>query len=255
MIFEQKRTASVRAVTFSEVMVLTKVSILIHIFPPSIKDTWWALFVSCSVSHPAAYQILCLRHLMIYYKYTCIRSFQPDFDAVVSQYPDVQRMMKMEATMRRNARSMQTKERDRQRNGSTRNLLAGVNNGKTLPRPPVPAASSTPPSTAGGVGSGPASPRDPNSEVSDSDDGSLTPGRQTNSGQISRAGTPTGAPVKTPFAINVSQAASDANRSPSPTAAAAQESSSQNSEAGDPPRRLSTGLEKWRRLRLLTRGM
>ena len=59
VMFEQKRTASVRALTFCDVLVLSKEA----------------------------------------------------FDSVLSQYPEVQRSMRMQATMRRNARSMQDKER------------------------------------------------------------------------------------------------------------------------------------------------
>lgn len=58
VIFEQKRTASVRALTFCDVLVLSK----------------------------------------------------SDFDGVLSHYPEVQKSMRMQATMRRNARSMQDKE-------------------------------------------------------------------------------------------------------------------------------------------------
>jgi hypothetical protein len=58
VMFEQKRTASVRALTFCDILVLSK----------------------------------------------------DDFDGVLSQYPEVQRSMKMQATMRRNARSLQDKE-------------------------------------------------------------------------------------------------------------------------------------------------
>lgn len=58
VMFEQKRTASVRAQTFCDILVLSKEA----------------------------------------------------FDSVLSQYPSVQRSMKMQATMRRNARSMQDKE-------------------------------------------------------------------------------------------------------------------------------------------------
>jgi CRP-like cAMP-binding protein len=58
IVFEQKRTASVRAVTFCDILVLSK----------------------------------------------------DDFDNVLCQYPDIQKSVRMQATMRRNARSLQNKE-------------------------------------------------------------------------------------------------------------------------------------------------
>ena len=73
---DTKRTASVRAVTFCDVLVLSK----------------------------------------------------EDFDSVVSQYPDVQRRMKMEARMRKNARSLQDKQvQDDQDNSNINNSSSSSN--------------------------------------------------------------------------------------------------------------------------------